>query len=187
MLEKICTFCNCTVAIWWVPLWKGPICWTLSDSKIIFLSSSLYCNGNVINKMAIWSIFALNVFQLVAQIRHRYHSAKKVMYKILSSYKGWCLKMTVLDVVCKWNILYFLWNLSKICCQWPIWLYVIIDSGDGLAPNRCQAIINDDLVDWVIYACPDLNVLKCPGVNLVISCHQRNSFLTYIIWDYGMD
>ena len=48
----------------------------------------------------------------------------------------------------------FAWNFTEICSQESNWQYASIGLGNGLVPNRRQAIawINDDLVYWTIYA-----------------------------------
>ena len=45
-------------------------------------------------------------------------------------------------------------NFTEICFQEAPWQQVSTGSGNGLAPNRRQAIIwtNDDTVHWRIYA-----------------------------------
>ena len=45
-------------------------------------------------------------------------------------------------------------NFTEICFQESNWQYACIGSGNGLAPNRRQAIIwtNADPIHWPIYA-----------------------------------
>ena len=67
----------------------------------------------------------------------------------------------------EWQLPYFRSNITEIWSQRPHWQYASIASGNGLAPNRLQAIIwtNEILVYWHIYTslCLDeLNVTKKP-------------------------
>ena len=59
------------------------------------------------------------------------------------------------------NITYLL-NLIEIWSLRSNWQYIIIGSGNGLAPNRPQAIIwtSDGLVNWHIQASLGLNELS---------------------------
>ena len=54
----------------------------------------------------------------------------------------------------EWKVLYFDSNFTEVCFLGPNWQKVIITSGNGLAPNRRQAITwsNVDPVLWRIYA-----------------------------------
>ena len=56
-------------------------------------------------------------------------------------------------------VLYFDSNLSVVCFHGCNWHKVNIGSGNGLAPNRCQAITrtNDGLVHWCFYLSPTIN------------------------------
>ena len=58
-------------------------------------------------------------------------------------------------------------NLTEICSQESNWQKASIGSGNGLAPNRRQAIIwtSDDPVQWRFYATPGGNKLNWRWVN----------------------
>ena len=61
----------------------------------------------------------------------------------------------------KWKCMIFDWNFSGDCSWGSNWQYSCIGSDNGLAPNRCQAIIwtNDGIVYWCIYVSLSLNEL----------------------------
>ena len=63
----------------------------------------------------------------------------------------------------EWKLWYSDSNLAEICSQESNWQYPSIGSGNGLAPNRWQAITwtNDDPVDCSIYAALGGNELRC--------------------------
>ena len=67
----------------------------------------------------------------------------------------------------EWKLFYFDSNFTEICPQSSNWQYDTIGSDNGLAPNRCQAIIwtNDSLVYWCIYVTLELDELKLCNVN----------------------
>ena len=54
----------------------------------------------------------------------------------------------------EWKLSNFKWNFIEICYLGSNWQLTIIDSGNGLSPNRWQAIFwtNDGIVYWCIYA-----------------------------------
>ena len=53
-----------------------------------------------------------------------------------------------------WKFLYFHSNFTEVCSQGPNWQWVSVGSGNGLTPNRRQAITraNAGPVHWHIYA-----------------------------------
>ena len=60
------------------------------------------------------------------------------------------------------NLLYFVCNFTEGYSDGSSWQEVIIDAGNGLAPNRCQAIscTNDDPIKWWIHASLSLNIFR---------------------------
>ena len=54
----------------------------------------------------------------------------------------------------EWKVLYFDSNFNEVCLYESDWQYVSMGSGNGLAPNRQQAItwISDDPGHWRKYA-----------------------------------
>ena len=54
----------------------------------------------------------------------------------------------------EWKVWYFDSNFTEVCPQGFNWQQASISSGNGLAPNRRQAIIwtNADPIHWSIYA-----------------------------------
>ena len=54
----------------------------------------------------------------------------------------------------EWKVLYFDLNFNEVCSSGSNWQYTSVCSGNGLAPNRRQAITwtNGSPVHWRIYA-----------------------------------
>ena len=54
----------------------------------------------------------------------------------------------------EWKVLYFDLNFTEVGSQGSNWQYVGIGLGNGLVPNRQQAITwtNADPIHWCIYA-----------------------------------
>ena len=54
----------------------------------------------------------------------------------------------------EWKVLYFDQNFTEVCSSRSNWQYISLGLGNGLVPNRRQAIIwtNADQIHWPIYA-----------------------------------
>ena len=136
----------------WVPLWVlwVPLTWTTWIVLFLVHWYLPHCPD--------FFFFFLLITFLLHVVYHVLTSIQNDIYVIeaLTQLHQRHFQMHILG---KWLCIWF--NFTEFCSFGCNWWWVIIDSGNGLVPNRHQAITwtNNDTIHGYIYASPGLNKL----------------------------